>query len=351
MIQQKKKLFFLVPFYMNMYKDIQNELEKFYDVFIFEDISIKSKFNLPDTLVKIKKTIRSLYIFFYNPWEKYWSKLIKNNQAFNLKYDYFFCIDGVSLHPILIKHLKSLNPSIKTILYLWDITTQFNIVPCFKYFNSIFTFDYRDAKRYNLKYLPIYWVDRNISTDLNKKKGVFFFGSNHDDRYFIIKKTIKQLDILGYPYHIRIVVLKGKPPNLISISELIYYILTKNKERIEYWKVFYNKLSPKFIGFDFITPAKYDSLIEEYSCVLDTERPNQTGLTPRAIWALAKNKKLITTNKYIINDSLYDPNKILIIDRKDPKITLEFLEREIDTNISKDLENLRIDNWVKQIFI
>jgi hypothetical protein len=351
MIQQKKKLFFLVPFYMNMYKDIQNELEKLYDVFVFEDISIKRKFALPDTLLKIKKIIRVLYIFFYKPWKKYWSKLIKNNRSFNLKYDYFLCIDGVSLHPILIKHLKSLNPSIKTILYLWDITAQFNIVPCFRYFNSIFTFDHRDAKKYNLKYLPIYWVDRKISADLNRKKGVFFFGINHDDRYFIIKEIIKQLDILNYPYYIKIVVLKEKFPNLISMLELIYYIITKNKEKIEYWKIFYNKLSLKFIESDFITPAKYDNLIEEYSCVLDTERPNQTGLTARAIWALAKNKKLITTNKYIINDSFYDPNKILIINRNDPKIPLEFLEKEIDTNISRDLVSLRIDNWLKQIFI
>lgn len=91
-------------------------------------------------------------------------------------------------------------------------------------------------------------------------------------------------------------------------------------------------------------------LIKQSHCILDTDRESQTGTTPRLIWALAMNKKIITTNKNIVNFWFYDPSQILIIDRNNPEISDDFLFSELNENVSQDrIESLRIDKWLDQL--
>lgn len=85
-------------------------------------------------------------------------------------------------------------------------------------------------------------------------------------------------------------------------------------------------------------------------CILDTDRESQSGTTPRLIWALAMGKKVITTNKNITRMSFYDKEKILIIDRRNPVLDMNFINSPVSgTCMSKDLQNVRIDNWCKSI--
>ena len=46
-----------------------------------------------------------------------------------------------------------------------------------------------------------------------------------------------------------------------------------------------------------INADDYNTIMEESECVLDIDRPMQTALTPRLVWALAAGKKIITSNQ------------------------------------------------------
>lgn len=76
---------------------------------------------------------------------------------------------------------------------------------------------------------------------------------------------------------------------------------------------------------------------------------SQTDTTPRLIWALAMNKKIITTNQYIKYMPFYDPDNIFIIDRNNPRIDLNFLKSQPKETIHPLIKTLRIDYWKKQI--
>lgn len=91
-------------------------------------------------------------------------------------------------------------------------------------------------------------------------------------------------------------------------------------------------------------------LIKDSYCILDTDRESQTGTTPRLIWALAMNKKVITTNKNIVNFWFYNPEQILVIDRNNPIIPDDFIFSSLTNDFAvNNISRLRIDNWIKKL--
>ena len=77
-------------------------------------------------------------------------------------------------------------------------------------------------------------------------------------------------------------------------------------------------------------------------CAIELQNPGQTGLTTRPIESILTKTKIITTNKYIVNYSLYDPNNILIIDENNPNIDNDWLNssyKELSADI-KDFYSL-----------
>jgi len=91
-------------------------------------------------------------------------------------------------------------------------------------------------------------------------------------------------------------------------------------------------------------------IIKESDCVLDTDRESQSGTTPRLIWALAMGKKVVTTNKNIVKFDFYSPQQILVIDRNNPIVPIEFISTPLPEDFkAPNIDNLRIDNWVKRL--
>jgi hypothetical protein len=189
----------------------------------------------------------------------------------------------------------------------------------------------------------------NSGTDRTVINGVCCIGVNHDDRYAILKRVVPALETLKLPCYIKLYVPMGKVPSILSYMELFVYFISGNKEKIELWKLYYGKYIPSFVITKPIPTKDYNDILNSYSCILDTERPEQQGETLRAVWTIAAGKKLITTNKYIVNEEFYDPKQIFIIDRKKPIIPVEFIQRDFKMNDNEKINKLRIDNWVKTI--
>ncbi len=60
--------------------------------------------------------------------------------------------------------------------------------------------------------------------------------------------------------------------------------------------------------------------------MLDVEHPRQRGLTMRTIETLLSGRKLITTNRHIVDSDLFDPSRVHVISREHPQVPQAFFE-------------------------
>ena len=89
---------------------------------------------------------------------------------------------------------------------------------------------------------------------------------------------------------------------------------------------------PIYSNNDYSKTYQYKDIAQycsESRAILDIAHPLQTGLTMRTIEVLfGIGRKLITTNKDIINYDFYNENNILIINRENLEIPKSFFEKE-----------------------
>ena len=83
------------------------------------------------------------------------------------------------------------------------------------------------------------------------------------------------------------------------------------------------------------------------ACVLDLPFPSQTGSTQRMIQALALQKKVITTNSSVTQESFYNSEYIKIMTGKDIGIDWDWVSRRNVTPLN--IDHLRLDNWLIQL--
>lgn len=278
------------------------------DVFLRFDGNMRSKSLLHKGINKMLRLINQTEI-------KYWKGKIVNNPAYSEKYDLFLCINGVSFHPYLLYHLKSVNPLIKSSLYVWDPASYYDFFRYKECFDKVYTFDLADHVRYGVGYLPSYWFktpERPIKYQLS------MIGSDHDDRLEVVSKLYRQIKELGLTSLLKVVTRKHD----VTVPYMTNHIFTLDEVA---------------------------RIIDESECVLDIDKPIQTGITQRVIWALARGKKVMTTNGSIKEHPFYNPNQIRIIDRDKPMVDVAFLTNEKEFVNSLFIENLRIDRWIEQL--
>jgi hypothetical protein len=251
------------------------------------------------------------------------------------RYDIVFVINGQTLSNKTLNHLRKLHSSAKFIMYIWDsIKNRTQVLENFKYFDSIYTFDSKDAANHGILFRPLFYgkgfkVQETCSKNL--KYRISFVGTVHTDRYYIIDKIRQNLDknIKTYFY------LYLQAPWVLH-----YYRLTKIKMR--------NAKKEDF-KFEPLDKERLQKIFTQSLSVLDIEHPSQTGLTMRTFEALGAGKKLITTNKEIQKYDFYNENNICLIDRSAPKVPKKFLETQFVPMSDELLKRYSISGWLKEI--
>ena len=84
-------------------------------------------------------------------------------------------------------------------------------------------------------------------------------------------------------------------------------------------------------------------------CVLDDQREGQSGLTARFMWALASNKKIVTTNKWALDYNFVSPKQVMIISKYKPRLLIDFIKSELKDEEVSNCSNFRIDHWVNEV--
>lgn len=268
--------------------------------------------------------------------ENFFSKVFTGK---NLKKGYYFAIQDIKkmgrFDEVLIirpdflpnKYLSSIKKvADKFIAYYFDGT---NRVPRKKeiigFFDEVYSYDKEDVKEFGFRFITNYIYD---SSEVKLSSDYLFFNiSSNDDsyRFGLLEKFAKHIKNKNWSY------------KFISYDPTFY---KKYKG--------YNPLIEVVPSVIFVDEAK--ELIKNSKILVEFQRDGQEGLSFRVFESLGFKKKLITTNKDIVNYDFYNPQNILVIDVDDINIPDEFVNSPYAEVNPAIVEKYKVENWVDTVF-
>lgn len=324
------KLLLIMPRFFNYPELIKEELNNMgYEVDFFDDRPSTNAWI--KAAIRINKNLISKYI------KRYFTKVMETVR--NKKYDVVFLISGQSLSfsKEMVAEIKACQPQAKFVLYQWDSQTNFPYIKQVQeFFDKCYSFDRRDIEETpSLDFLPLFYS--RIYEEIGKKNtsnfkyDFCFVGTAHPKKYKFINMMSEQL--------------KDVYPNQFIYfffpSPLVYFFRKmRNKELRD----------ARYNEFHYI-PLKgkeMNDIYEASRCILDSAQAGQLGLTIRAIEALGAKKKLITTNKDVVNYDFYRPENIYLYEGKIDLNNVFFKEKykEVDQDI---YQKYSLRSWIKEI--
>lgn len=320
-----KQILFVAPNFFGYEQEIKEEMEKLGgQVDLLLDRPFKSSFMKGVTTVN-PQMIMGIVKQYYQ------KKLTKYGRS---HYDLVFVINGQTLPLQILSQWRQAFPRAQFVLYVWDsIKNRQTIQKNFEFFDYCFSFDKNDVDFFGLNFHPLFFSRgfENISPQNTSSYDVCFIGTAHTDRYSVVSRMSQ----------------------LFSKKIRFYkYLYLQAK-----WVYFYYKVTnPTFksstineFSFSSLDKKIVQQIFMQSISILDIEHPLQTGLTMRSLETLGAKKKLITTNKNIVDYDFYNPENILVLDRNEPKIREEFFYepyKEIDDLIYK---KYTLSGWLDKI--
>lgn len=323
-----KNILFISPSFFGYETEIKNKLQELgANVFFIDD--------RPNNSGIIKAIIRTNIgrKIIKNKLKRYF--LNKLTQWSKIDFDYVFVNTPESFTDIeIINIYKTQLHGVPFILYMWDsLNNRKNTKDILHFFDKKFTFDKEDAKLLNLNFRPLFFTDKyKDSLPDYSQIDVCFIGTAHTDRYLFVKKTIEDLgqNLKSYCY--------------FYLQNPFLYVYNKVSNK-EFRSVLYRD-----ICFKSLSSTSVANTIIKSKIIIDIHHPRQTGLTMRTIEVLGAKKKLITTNKDVINYDFFNSNNVYIVDRLNPKIDLKFLELPY-MDISQEIyRKYSLQGWIEEIF-
>ena len=260
--------------------------------------------NIFKAIIRVNRSIINLFLFNF-----YKREVLKKCTR---EYELIFVIQGEGLVPKFLLWLRAKYHAIPMVYYLWDsIKNKPKLQENFSYFDRVITFDYKDAKSFDLDFAPLFFSpelqDAKNAKNAKNLYDLSFVGTIHDDRASIIQ-TIK-----NNSSHLKLFVYFYTP------SQWVFYI--RRFFNKDYFKLDLNELHFEQLSYDEVQKIRHDSNI-----ILDIHHRNQSGLTIRTIETIALGKKIATTNSDIKYYDFYDPRNIFILNRKNLKIPASFFK-------------------------
>ena len=189
-----------------------------------------------------------------------------------------------------------------------------------------------------MSFLPLYYYGEYLPKDTKTpnssdfKYDISFIGTGHADRVRIVKDVMRQCKADG-----------KKVFRYIFMPH--YLVFLKNKLLNRDFK----GVKKKEIHFKMIPFEKLYKIYANSKCVVDVENPGQHGLTMRSIEIIGLKRKFITTNADIVNYDFYNPNNILVIDRKNPVVDMSFFEKPYEELPKEIYEKYSLKSWILEV--
>ena len=253
-----------------------------------------------------KKVNKIIDLPFKHIWGSTFGNIINDTNV-----EYYVIFTNVSIFPINPSYLSEIQKkyNVHYIFYFYDpVSPTIHSVLIRKYwinlkFDYIFTFDPSDAAKYNYihYYIPYSMISDNECNDVNND--LYLAASNHGLRLYTFYKLYSYFKDQGIKMLFRIVGVSKKEQKYKN--DIIY------NEKIEY--------------------SEAVNELKKSNCILEVVSAGQSGATLRYYEAVCYNKKLLTTNKNVVNLPFYDPRYMKVFEKPED-IDIEWIKRreEID---------------------
>lgn len=323
-----KQILFISPEFFNYEKHITHQLLKLGTHVDFYN-ERPSNSLLTKGLIRVKKNFLTKKI------NAYYQKIL--SEIKDKKYDFFLLIKGETIPSFFLEKFRESQPNCKMIYYNYDSFEEYpNLLNLLPYFDKKITFDHRDAQKYQLDFLPLFYTDnyrKNSSQENKLKYTLSCIGSIHTDRYSVASKVKQIIEDKGFSTFIYFYA-----PSRITL--LLKKIFDKN----------FKNFNLKYIKYKSLSEKEIKTLYEQSEIILDICKPFQNGLTMRTFETLALEKKMITTNENIVHYPFYHPQNIWVIHRDNIQIPNEFLESKYIEIDAKIVENYSLNSWIHSVF-
>lgn len=321
MMREKKNILLFMTDFYGYHNDIVNEIKnQGWDVTWYQD---KVKFSVWESaLSKLSDNHKK------KKFMRYFNDVLKKEE--NNKFDVILIVFGAGF--MTGEHIEKIRmtfPDTKIVYYAWDSVSNFPTIKSLsEHADVAFSFDKDDCKKYNVNFLPLFYVKKDAQAETTAYKWdvstVMSFYNKKSHGLLLI------MDVL--------------PKN---ISKYLFVRL-RNKSYFVYMRIVnhaaFGKLK-KYLTFNSLTREECLSVFRNSKAIIDCPVPNQNGLTMRTFEALALKRKLITTNIHIKEYDFYCSDNIFVVDENTKEIPLEFFETPFNKTYSIS-EKYGLSNFV-----
>lgn len=323
----EEKLLLIAPVFGEYHKVINNTLRcssKYSKVCFIPEAPLYN-LGIFATVSKIIPFFKTLLIRLHNRVIFYTAKIIGA--------DTLFIIRGEFVDSHMLKQLRRGLPNLKIITYQWDsIKNNPNAEKLLAVSDKAYSFDVVDTLNYPMKYLPLFYCWKECGFESIKKKtsvkpvDFFFVGGYRTSRVEILRTFKEYCEKNGFTYYIK------------SFERFGSYVKNRKKLNMDINDISFRQLSYKDYYFHLLASR----------FVIDIQSPTQTGMTMRTSEALSLQKKLITTNQFIKQTSLYTDDMVYVLRDKSDIETVEF-KHFLEKENHKVNDVLSLTEWLKQV--
>lgn len=263
--------------------------------------------------------------------QKHYDKLLLYNN-----YDYILVRFGFQIKDEIYTKLRINNPSAKFVNFHWDsLKERYNYLPIMKHFDRIISFDIQDCKNNpTIEYLPLFYLNEYATLQ---------------GRQIISKPDIDLLFIGAWRSKERYE-LTMKTKHLCKKNGLVfrYYLYVRP---IDFFYSLYKGKYIKEAKLRMLSPKKIIKLFSKSRAIIDFSNSFQSGYTMRTIETLGAGKKLITTNRNIVNEPFYDKNIISVISPEELNMDIDFIKNEDEVKLISNIDDFSIRSYVKKLLL
>lgn len=313
-MEKIKKILIIAPYAFGYTAEIEKTLERLSNHKIETIYLDQPKFAYKNTLHRVKN-------FFFKLAGKNLKKSfvldrIKKEVKEKGKQDFTFIIRPDVLDDKTLSFIKQYTK--KFVAYYYDSTRRFpRKLEIIRFFDKVYSYDTEDVKKYNFNLLTNYIYDESNYKNI---QDIFFNISTYDHRFDVIESCASYLNKKKWSYNIKV----------YNPTPIEHKYVTHITQQIQVKEVI--------------------DQLKKSKIIIEIQRNDQTGLSFRVFEALGHRKKLITTNKDIVNYDFYNPNNILVIDENNIYIPEEFVNTDYQEVDNEILDKYRLENWVKNVF-
>lgn len=280
-------------------------------------------------LIRINRKLISFQV------NKYHQEIL--NETKDNHYDYIFFIRCEAFSRETISTFRAQHPKAKMVVFFWDsFNNNKNSARVYDLFDKAFCFEKEDSKRYGIQFKPLFYYDMysQIKKFEHYKYKTLFIGTLHSDRYKVVHEIESQLTDMGHESF----------SWYFLPSHLLFYKMRLEDKTIK-------SVDKDIIKYSTLSLAQMVELYEQSEIIIDVQHPKQTGLTMRTFETLGAKRKLITTNKDIVNYDFYNPRNILVVDRDNIVIPKSFVEGPFEDLPEEVYNKYSLTRWLQEVII